>query len=139
MVDAHHESDSERIYGRLSAWLAQHALGETGIDSGGRHANNIGALAFADLFAGYCNQINSLICPLWRGSLGLEVLNPELSGSQLIWADGTLNRTQIERAGMSSREDYLKSPIYQVDTTNRPFHWRAPQPIPDMEVIRRLA
>jgi adenylate cyclase len=133
------DTASEHIYGRLAAWLAQHALGETGTDADGRHTNNIGALAFPDLFAGYCKLINESVCPLWRSSLGLEVLNPELSGSQLIWIEGELNRTEINRAGMFSREDYLKSPIYVVDTTNRPFHWRAPEPVPDMELIRRLA
>lgn len=134
------ESDAanDSIYGRLAAWLAQHALGETGTVDG-RHTNNLGAMEFSDLFAGYCRLIDGLICPLWRASLGLEVLNPELSGSQLIWREGALNRTEIGRAGMFSREDYLKSPIYVVDTTNRPFHWRAPEPAPDMELIRRLS
>jgi adenylate cyclase len=130
---------SEAIYGRLAAWLARHALGETGSDAAGRHTNNIGALEFPDLFAGYCGLIDRWICPLWRSSLGLEVLNPELSGSQLIWVEGGLNRTEIGRAGMSTREDYLKSPIYVVDTTNRPFRWRKPEPMPDMETIRGLA
>src|SRR5262245_20666159 len=129
---------AEQTYGRLAAWLAQHALGETGAVDG-RPTNNIGAMEFSDLFAGYCRLIDGLICPLWRATLGLEVLNPELSGSQLIWRDGALNRTEIGRAGMSTREDYLKSPIYVVDTTNRPFHWRNAEPVPDMETIRRLA
>ena len=138
MQDSDDNAASERIYGRLSAWLAQHALGETGTDVDGRHANNIGALAFPELFVGYCNLVGAVVCPLWRASLGLEVLNPELSGSQLIWISGALNRTEINRAGMSTREDYLKSPIYMVDTTNRPFHWRVPQPVPDMELVQRL-
>ncbi len=129
---------AEQIYGQLAAWLAQHALGETGTVDG-RHTNNIGALEFSDLFAGYCKLIDSLICPLWRASLGLEVLNPELSGSQLIWVSGALNRTELGRAGMSTREDYLKSPIFVVDTTNRPFRWRSVEPMPDMETIQRLA
>jgi adenylate cyclase len=130
---------AEQIYGRLAAWLAQHALGETGTDAEGRHTNNIGALAFSDVYAGYCKLIDGLICPLWRSSLGLEVLNPELSGSQLIWVEGDLNRTEINRAGMFTREDYLKSPVYVVDTTNHPFRWRTPQPVPDMQLIQRLA
>lgn len=132
------DAADDRIYGKLAAWLAQHALGETGTVDG-RHTNNLGAMEFSDLFAGYCQLIDSLICPLWRASLGLEVLNPELSGSQLIWRDGALNRTEIGRAGMFSREDYLKSPIFVVDTTNRPFRWRISQPMPDMELIRRLS
>jgi adenylate cyclase len=139
MPDSDRNLSAEQTYGRLAAWLAQHALGETGADTEGRHTNNIGALEFPDLFAGYCKLIDELVCPLWRASLGLEVLNPELSGSQLIWVEGALNRTEINRAGMSSREDYLKSAVYVVDTTNRPFRWRVPQQVPDMELIRRVA
>lgn len=130
---------SDAIYGRIAGWLARHALGETGTDAAGRTVNNIGALDFPALFAGFCEQVERAIAPLWRSTLGLEVLNPELSGSQLIWLEGELNRTEIGRAGMMARDDYLKSPIYIVDTTNRPFRWRIGQPMPDMEVIRSLA
>lgn len=133
------QADDEAIYGRLATWLARHALGDTGTDATGRHTNNIGALAFPDLFAGYCNLIRESISPMWRCTLGLEVLNPELSGSQLIWIEGGLNRTEIGRAGMSTRQDYLKSPVYVVDTINRPFRWRRPEPVPDMEIIRGFA
>ena len=129
----------ERIFGRLASWLAIKALGDTGLDAAGRQRNNIGALAFPDLFAGFCARTSEWICPVWRCTLGLEVLNPELSGSQLIWRDGALTRTEIERAGMMAREDYLKSPIYVVDTTNRPFRWRMAEPLPDMALIRDLS
>lgn len=139
MTHTDDKAASELTYGRLAAWLARHALGETGTDSSGAAVNNIGALPFPDLFAGFCDLIDQSITPLWRSSLGLEVLNPELSGSQLIWVEGGLNRTEIGRAGMSAREDYLKSPIYQVDTTNRPFRWRAAEPMAEMEIIKRLA
>ena len=121
MADSTASEASARIYGRLPAWLARCALGETGTDVAGKPCNNIGALAFPELFSGFCGLVRETIAPLWRSSLGLEVLNPELSGSQLIWKEGGLNRTEIGRAGMSAREDYLKSPIYVVDTTNRPF------------------
>ena len=133
------ETDSsDLIYGRLAAWLAANGLGETGMDAEGRQRNNIGALAFPDLFAGFCARVADWICPLWRSTLGLEVINPELSGSQLIWRDGALTRTEIGRAGMMTREDYLKSPIYVVDTTNRSWRWRRPEPVPDMELIQSL-
>ncbi len=139
MTDSTASETSERIYGGLAAWLARQALGETGTDAAGKPCNNIGALGFPELFSGFCGLVRETIAPLWRSSLGLEVLNPELSGSQLIWKEGGLNRTEIGRAGMSAREDYLKSPIYIVDTTNRPFRWRASEPMADMETIRRLA
>jgi adenylate cyclase len=130
---------SDLIYGRLAAWLARNALGETGSEAGGQLLNNIGALEFSELFAGFCGRIFQEITPLWRSTLGLEVLNPELSGSQLIWREGALTRSEMVRAGMMAREDYLKSAIYVVDTTNRPFRWHVPQPVPDMEMIRRLS
>ena len=130
--------DSNLIYGRLAAWLATQGLGDTGLDQAGQSLNNIGALPFSELFAGFCTRVNDWICPLWRSTLGLEVLNPELSGSQLIWRDGALTRTEVNRAGITTRMDYLKSAIYVVDTTNRPFRWHLPQPVPDMELIERF-
>jgi adenylate cyclase len=131
-------ADNDAIYGRLAAWLATRGLGETGIDAAGRQVNNIGALPFSELFAGFCTRINDWICPLWRSTLGLEVLNPELSGAQLVWREGALTRNEVNRAGLLMRGDYLKSAIYVVDTTNRPFRWHAPEPVPDMELIERF-
>jgi adenylate cyclase len=131
-------SESELIYGRLAGWLAVHALGDTGLDQDGKPLNNIGALPFPDLFAGFCTRMSEMICPLWRCTLGLEVLNPELSGSQLVWREGALTQTEVGRAGIMTRVDYLKSAIYVVDTTNRPFRWHKPEPLPDMELIERL-
>jgi adenylate cyclase len=131
-------TDNDAIYGRLAAWLATDGLGETGLDATGQALNNIGALPFPDLFAGFCARVNESICPLWRSTLGLEVLNPELSGSQLIWREGALTRNELNRAGIATRTDYLRSAIYVVDTTNRPFRWHLPQPVPDMELIERF-
>lgn len=133
------DQESERIYGTLAAWLARLALGQTTTDAAGNAVNNVGALPFPELFASFCSLLNERITALWRCSLGLEVLNPELSGSQLIWVDGSLNRTEIGRAGMSTREDYIKSPIYIIDTTNRPFRWRAGESMPDMRLIQDFA
>ncbi len=131
-------SENDAIYGRLAAWLATQGLGDTSLDANGQALNNIGALPFPDLFAGFCTRINEWICPLWRSTLGLEVLNPELSGSQLIWREGALTRNEVNRAGIATRGDYLRSAIYVVDTTNRPFRWHLPQPVPDMELIERF-
>jgi adenylate cyclase len=131
-------SENDAIYGRLAAWLATQGLGDTGLDANGQALNNIGALPFSDLFAGFCTRINEWVCPLWRASLGIEVLNPELSGSQLIWREGALTRSEVNRAGIATRTDYLRSAIYIVDTTNRPFRWHLPQPVPDMELIERF-
>ena len=40
----HRTSGSDLIYGRLAAWLATHALGDTGLDRTASSLNNIGAL-----------------------------------------------------------------------------------------------
>ena len=130
--------DNDAIYGRLAAWLATEGLGDTGLDQAGQSLNNIGALPFSDLFAGFCTRVSEWICPLWRSTLGLEVLNPELSGSQLIWREGALTRSELNRAGITTRTDYLRSAVYVVDTTNRPFRWHLPEPVPDMELIERF-
>lgn len=130
--------DSELIYGRLAAWLATQGLGDTGLDADGRAINNIGALSFPELFAGFCTRINELICPLWRSTLGLEMLNPELSGSQLIWRDGALTQNEVDRASLITNTDYLRSAVYVVDTTNRPFRWHKPQPVPDFDLIQQF-
>ena len=130
--------ESDLIYGRLAAWLATQGLGDTGLNEAGQALNNIGALSFPELFAGLCTRVNEWICPLWRSTLGLEVLNPELSGSQLVWREGALTRTEVNRAGIATRTDYLRSAIYVVDTTNRPFRWHLPQLVPDMELIERF-
>jgi adenylate cyclase len=132
-------AESDLIYGRLAGWLAAiHGLGDTGLDANGQALNNIGALPFSELFAGFCTRINEWICPLWRSTLGLEVLNPELSGSQLIWRDGTLTRSEVDRAGLIANTDYLRSAVYVVDTTNRPFRWHTPQPVPDLDLIQQF-
>jgi adenylate cyclase len=49
-----------------------------------------------------------------------------------------LTRSEVNRAGIATRTDYLRSAIYVVDTTNRPFRWHLPQPVPDMELIERF-
>src|SRR4029453_17732981 len=132
------DSESELIFGKLAAWPAVPALGDPGLDQDRKPLNNLGALTFPDLFAGFCTRVSEWICPLWRCTLGLEVLNPELSGSQLVWRDGALTSREVNRAGLMTRGEYLKRAIYVGDTTNRPFRWHIPQPVPDMEVIEQL-
>ena len=47
-------------FGRLVAWLAQAALGDTGKRSDGTLDNNLGALSFAEVFAGFCDRLNEI-------------------------------------------------------------------------------
>ncbi|TDQ85515.1 adenylate cyclase [Dongia mobilis] len=125
-------------FGRLSAWCGEAALGETGRRADGTLDNNLGALAFADFFAAFCDRLNTWLGPFARISLAFEVLHPELSGGTLYWRDGVVEKSQVMRAQILSFMDYLKSPVYEAEQTNRPWRWRATDPVPDMELIRSL-
>lgn len=128
----------EAAFGRLSAWLAEAALGDTGQRGDGTLDNNLGALAFVDVFAGYCDRLNDWIGPFARISLAMEVLHPELSGGTMYWREGKIEQAQIKRAGILNFDDYLRSPVYVAERTNRPWRWRVGEPLPDMPLIQDL-
>jgi adenylate cyclase len=133
-----HTRADDAGFGRLAAWLATAALGDTGKRSDGTLANNLGALRFVDVFAGFCDRLHDWIGPFSRISLAMEVLHPELSGGTMYWRDGVIEESQIKRAGMLTFDDYLRSPVYQSEQTNRPCRWRSGEPIPDMPLIQDL-
>jgi adenylate cyclase len=125
-------------FGRLTAWLATAALGDTGKRSDGELANNLGALPLVDVFAGFCDRLNDWIGPFSRISLGIEVLHPELSGGSMYWHEGKISEREITRAGLLVFDEYLRSPVYVVEQTNRPWRWRSGEPMPDMPLIEEL-
>ncbi len=126
-------------FGRLAAWLAQAALGDTGKRRDGTLDNNLGALTFAEVFSGFCDRINDWIGPFSRISLAMEVLHPELSGGTLYWREGEIEESQVKRAGILTWDDYLRSPVYVIEQTNRPWRWRQGDPVPDMPLVQDLA
>lgn len=126
-------------FGRLVAWLAQAALGDTGKRSDGSLDNNLGALTFTEVFAEFCDRLNDWIGPFSRISIAMEVLHPELSGGTLYWRDGEVEERQIKRAGILTWDDYLRSPVYVVEQTNRPWRWRLGDAVPDMPLIQDLS
>ncbi|WP_374380895.1 adenylate/guanylate cyclase domain-containing protein [Dongia sp.] len=126
-------------FGRLMAWLTQAALGDTGKRRDGTSDNNLGALPYADIFAGYCDRLNEWIGPFSRISIAMEVLHPELSGGTFYWRDGEIEERQLKRAGILTWDDYLRSPVYVAEQTNRPWRWRAGDAVPDMPLIQDLA
>lgn len=138
MTTTLHTRADDAGFGRLIAWLATAALGDTGRRSDGSPANNLGALPFVDVFAGYCDRLHDWIGPFSRISLAMEVLHPELSGGTLYWRDGEIEEAQIKRAGILTFDDYLRSPVYQSEQTNRPWRWRVGEPVPDMQLIQDL-
>ncbi len=91
-----------------------------------------------DLFAGFCREIVQTGLPVWRASLGLEVLHPEVSGWQHIWMDESLSVRESDRAAAASSPSYLNSPTRIVDETGKPFRRRLDAPCPDMPLLDEL-
>ncbi|MBO1903392.1 adenylate/guanylate cyclase domain-containing protein [Microvirga sp. 3-52] len=91
-----------------------------------------------DLFAGFCREAVRAGWPVWRASLGLEVLHPEVSGWQHIWVDESLSVRQSDRATAASSPSYLSSPTRIVDETSKPFRRRLDVPCPEMPLLEEL-
>jgi adenylate cyclase len=90
------------------------------------------------LFAAFCQDIVRAIAPVWRASLGLEVLHPEVSGWQHVWTDESLSVREADRATAATSPSYLNSPTRIVDETERPFRRRLESPCPDMPLLEEL-
>ena len=126
-------------FGRLATWMLDAALGDTGKRSDGSLDNNLGALSTVDLFAGFCDRLDDWIGPFTRISIGIEVLHPELSGGTIYWREGKIEQREIARAGIGGFDEYLRSPVYVVEQTNRPWRWRVGDPVPDMPLVQDLS
>jgi adenylate cyclase len=126
-------------FGRLAAWLLEAALGDTGKRRDGTLDNNLGALSTVDVFAGFCDRLNDWIGPFTRISIGIEVLHPELSGGSMYWREGKIEERELTRASINGFDEYLRSPVYVVEQTNRPWRWRAGDAIPDMPLVQDLS
>lgn len=86
----------------------------------------------------FCRGLRRRGFPLWRSSLGLEVLHPELSGPQYIWVSGRLALSEFKREGIAESPSYLNSPTFVVDTTGRQFRRRLTRSAPDMPLLDEL-
>ncbi|MEK0083127.1 adenylate/guanylate cyclase domain-containing protein [Benzoatithermus flavus] len=95
----------------------------------------------SSLFEGFCTRLDAAGLGLWRTTLGLETLHPELSGIMLRWHPqaGMLEPRKTPRAGVLASESYLRSPVKVVDDTGRPFRWRAGEPMLGMPLLAELA
>jgi adenylate cyclase len=91
-----------------------------------------------ELFAGFCRELVHAGLPVWRASLGLEVLHPEVSGWQHIWMDESLSVRESDRATAASSPSYLNSPTRIVDETGTPFRRRLDAPCPEMPLLEEL-
>lgn len=66
-----------------------------------------------------CEKLVDLGIPLWRSSLGIELLNPEFEGVQVRWIAHEAHIETLPRG--SDGSDYEGSPAQIVDTTRKPF------------------
>lgn len=105
----------------LALWLADHA-----------------DLRMAELHAQFCALLAQRGVPLWRSSLGLELLHPEQGGERLVWTvDGTMELNQAPQ-GVENSPDYLNSPVRIVDETNQPFRLRLTETVPDLPLLQTM-
>lgn len=91
-----------------------------------------------ELFLGFCQEIVRSGIPVWRASLGLEVLHPEVSGWQHVWTNQSLSVQEADRATAATSHSYLNSPTRLVDETARPFRRRLEAPCLDMPLLEEL-
>jgi adenylate cyclase len=92
----------------------------------------------ADLFPAFCRELVRRRLPVWRGSLALEVLHPEVSGWLHVWQDENVTVRESDRATAATSASYLNSPTKIVDDTERPFRRRLARPCPEMPLMEEL-
>lgn len=99
-------------------------------------ATAVGDKAVSVLHRELCEKLVSLGFPLWRSSLGLELLNPEIEGSQFRWT-AHASETQTSPRG-SDISNYNNSPAKIVDDTHKPYRRKIALPITDMPLLEEL-
>lgn len=83
-----------------------------------------------------CDKLVTLGIPLWRSSLGLELLNPELEGVQVRWIAHEASIDTLPRGADWS--DYDNSPAKIVDDTRQPYRRKLDEPITDVALLDDL-
>jgi adenylate cyclase len=106
----------------LGCWLAE-AASQSGLEV---------------LFPGFCRELVARGFAVWRGSMGLEVLHPEVSGSMYVWTDESADIRVTGRARVAQSASYLRSPTRVVDETNRTFRRRLDAPLPEWPLLEEL-
>ena len=115
--------DIESLTGRLGPWL---------VTAAAQHRK------MRDLHNAYCGFLYDAGIPLWRSSLSLELLHPEMTGAQVIWTAGDVKVTDRTRRYVQESGAYENSPVRIVDETDRPFRRRLDTPAPDFVVLEEL-
>jgi adenylate cyclase len=93
-----------------------------------------------DLFGRFCAELARRGLPIYRASLGLELLHPEVSGTRFVWTDTCVPVSLFEaaRSGIVQSASYQNSPTRIVDETDRPFRRRLDAPCHDMPLLEEL-
>jgi adenylate cyclase len=89
-------------------------------------------------FGFLCQELQNSGLPLWRASLNLQTLHPEMGGSQIIWRNGELEGNSTERAQLYERVNYNASPMRVIIETDRPFRQRLTESTLGMPVLDEL-
>ncbi|MEO8558624.1 MAG: adenylate/guanylate cyclase domain-containing protein [Rhodospirillales bacterium] len=89
-------------------------------------------------FGFLCQRLRNAGISLWRASLNLQTLHPEMGGSQIIWRDGVLEGNSTDRASLFSVTNYNQSPMRVITETARPFRQRLTESTRDMPVLADL-
>jgi adenylate cyclase len=116
-------ADVESLAGRLGPWL---------VTAAAQHRK------MRDLHDAYCGFLYEAGIPLWRSSLALEVLHPEMTGAQVIWTAGSVKVTDQTRRYVQESGAYENSPVRVVDETDRLFRRRLDVPAPDFPLLEEL-
>ena len=109
------------LTGEFADWLIETAVGEKTV---------------GELHRELCEKLVSLDMPLWRSSLGLELLNPEIEGSQIRWVAHEVKTMTMPRGFGAA--DYEDSPAKVVDDTRKPFRRRLGAEVTDMPLLEDL-
>jgi len=115
--------DADSLVGRLGPWLVRAAA---------QHRK------MRDLHSAYCGLLHESGIPLWRSSLALELLHPEMTGAQVIWTAGDVQVTDRTRRDVDDSGAYQNSPVRIVDETGRPYRRRLDVPAPDLPILEEL-
>ena len=101
-------------------------------------ANSAPGDDLGELFTAFCREIVQRGFSVWRVSLALEVLHPELSGWLHVWTDETVTMRESARAGVAQSPSYLNSPVRIVDETDATFRRRLDAPCPEMPLLEEI-
>ena len=112
------------LFGDLARWLIEAAAGMSEAHPQG------------ELFRLLCDKLLALGIPLWRSSLGLELLNPEIGGAQIRWIAHEISVETSPRT--ANWPDYDNSPAQIVDTTNMPYRRKLDGPVTDVQLLESL-